>query len=164
MNIRYMYCIKVGQEGEELFSCIGHVVNTFLFFFLINADSKEHILIAVLYQKCTIPSFLSHICYADYTRYSQDPSKCEQKLKVFVPSEGLVPYASDMQCVYMCTCVSTCMHVCVHVCLPVCMCVYMCVYLYECVCTCVSTCMYVCLFVCICYVHKLYAITYIMCT
>eukprot|EP00731_Ephydatia_muelleri_P032867 Em0024g411a len=41
-------------------------------------DSKEHILIPVLYQKCTIPSFLSHICYADYTRYSQDPSKCEQ--------------------------------------------------------------------------------------
>ena len=58
----------------------------------------------------------------------------KKKLKVFVPSEGLVPYASEMQCVYMCTCVSTCMHVCVHVCLPVCMCVYMCVYLYACVC------------------------------
>ena len=53
----------------------------------------------------------------------------KKKLKVFIPSEGLVPYASEMQCVYMCTCVSTCMHVCVHVCLPVCICVFICMHL-----------------------------------
>lgn len=43
-----------------------------------NPDPRGHNLIPIMYRKCEVPNFMSHLFYLDFTRYKDDHRQCEQ--------------------------------------------------------------------------------------
>jgi hypothetical protein len=41
-------------------------------------DPRWHHLIPVMYRKCSVPAFIAHLFYLDYTRYKDDARSCEE--------------------------------------------------------------------------------------